>query len=512
MDDALSRSYDEVPYPSDPFYETFPDALATPAYLAGMNPAPVDKARVLEIGCGTGENLIAMALVLPESRFLGIDLSQRQIEMGNAMVRALNLKNIELRAASILDTDVGEQDYILCHGVYSWCPPAVQERILTVCQERLSPDGVVYISYNLLPGARHIQIRRQMLLWGGRFAGDWAGRVQGGRRFFEEVARQAERFDPFHQQWLANGVKELRKAKDEYIVHEYLELYNEPLLFHEMVNRVERHGMQYLGESCRQTSAADLPPSLREWAQSRVELEQTLDFLRNASFRQSLFVRGGRALGRPDVARIANLRMNTLCNPVSPNPDVNSDKEEVFQADQGRLSTDMPLVKAILVALHAIWPRTFDLAELAADVRVRLDATDDPGLTDEIIGQAVLQCHASNLLALHVWVPPFAITAGERPMASPLARLQAATTHRVTNLRHRIMELNLFELALLKKLDGTRDRATLAVELIADGQAGGFTIERGGMPVRNPEALRDAIAQALEPSLSRLAYLGLLVS
>src|SRR5438132_463299 len=120
MDDELLKSYDEVPYPADPIYQTHPDALGTAALLAGMSPAPVENSRVLEIGCGTGGNLIAMAASLPESTFLGIDLSPRQIEVGASAIRELGLTNIELRAANITDVDSGPLDYVMCHGVFSW--------------------------------------------------------------------------------------------------------------------------------------------------------------------------------------------------------------------------------------------------------------------------------------------------------------------------------------------------------------------------------------------------------
>src|SRR5437660_690626 len=68
-------AYDEVPYDSKPQYATHPDCLASLATLLGMAPAPVERCRVLELGCGTGGNLISMAAALPDSQFVGLDLS-----------------------------------------------------------------------------------------------------------------------------------------------------------------------------------------------------------------------------------------------------------------------------------------------------------------------------------------------------------------------------------------------------------------------------------------------------
>src|SRR5262249_7938955 len=149
-----ATSYDEVPYGSNIFSYSHPDRLATVAALLGMKPPVVDASRVLELGCGTGANLIAMALTLPRSRLVGIDLSPRQIATGQEVVQAVGLANVELRALSLMDVDeqFGQFDYILCHGVYSWVPEQVQDQILTICTRNLAPDGVTYVSYNTYPG------------------------------------------------------------------------------------------------------------------------------------------------------------------------------------------------------------------------------------------------------------------------------------------------------------------------------------------------------------------------
>src|SRR5688572_22135916 len=69
-----STSYDEVPYINRSFPQTHPDRLATLATLFGVATADIDRARVLELGSASGDNLIPMALALPGSQFLGIDL------------------------------------------------------------------------------------------------------------------------------------------------------------------------------------------------------------------------------------------------------------------------------------------------------------------------------------------------------------------------------------------------------------------------------------------------------
>src|SRR5262252_5947803 len=142
--------YDEVRYTSRPLAQTHPDRLATLASWFGMRPAAVDRCRVLELGCGTGANLIPMALGLPESSFVGVDLATSAIAEGQAMATALELANIDLRALDVrtIPDQLGAFDYIIAHGLFSWVTHDVQEHILEVCTTRLTPEGVAYISYN----------------------------------------------------------------------------------------------------------------------------------------------------------------------------------------------------------------------------------------------------------------------------------------------------------------------------------------------------------------------------
>ena len=122
----------------------------------GMHPVSPERCRVLELGCAAGGNIVPMAEQFPRSEFVGLDASARQISSGQERVARLGLKNIQLLVADLLNWDGGDQqfDYIICHGVYSWVPPAVRETILKICKRHLSPQGVAYISYNTFPGWR----------------------------------------------------------------------------------------------------------------------------------------------------------------------------------------------------------------------------------------------------------------------------------------------------------------------------------------------------------------------
>ena len=125
---------------------------------------------MLELGCAAGNNLIPFAERHPGARALGLDLSSVQIAQGVSAIERLGLSNVEVKTFDIseVDASLGQFDYIVCHGVYSWVPGPVQDAILRVCSENLAPNGVAYVSYNVYPGwkAREI-VRDAMILRGG---------------------------------------------------------------------------------------------------------------------------------------------------------------------------------------------------------------------------------------------------------------------------------------------------------------------------------------------------------
>src|SRR5262245_15383733 len=124
MSAGASTSYDTVAYPSRCCPQAHPNRLATLATLFGMSPAPVERCRVLELGCGDGRNLLALAFALPGSAFVGVDLAPGAIARAKDEARALGLANVEFHCADLLDWPPpdGPFDYVLAHGLISWVP------------------------------------------------------------------------------------------------------------------------------------------------------------------------------------------------------------------------------------------------------------------------------------------------------------------------------------------------------------------------------------------------------
>jgi cyclopropane fatty-acyl-phospholipid synthase-like methyltransferase len=156
-------AHDQVPYINSPFAQTHPSRLFVMGRLAGLNPPAVETCRVLEIGANKGENLIGMAMVLPSAEFVGIDLAEVPVTRGQQTIADLGLDNVRLRQMNLLEIDegFGEFDYIIAHGVYSWTPAEVRDKLLAVVRAHLSAQGVAFVSYNTYPGAHLREMLRE---------------------------------------------------------------------------------------------------------------------------------------------------------------------------------------------------------------------------------------------------------------------------------------------------------------------------------------------------------------
>jgi methyltransferase-like protein/SAM-dependent methyltransferase len=472
--------YDQVPYPSHSFTASHPDRLATLATLLGMIPPPVEHCRVLELGCASGGNIIPMAQDLPGSEFVGIDLSGREIADGQAVVGSLELTNVSLKAMDILDVDAGfgQFDYIITHGIYSWVPPAVQDKILEICKQNLVPNGVAYVSYNTYPGWRLLGTVRDMMLYHTRDIADPHQKVAEARALIEFLADSIPaNFNP-HSNFLhayVNFFKEQTLPKcdahDAYLLHDELAGVNEPLYFYQFAERAAAHGLKYMAEAEFRTMLANSFPdetvqALRKVAKSTIALEQYMDFLRNRTFRQTLLCHQDvRLSAAMDPERMVKFYVGSPALPASDEPDVNSSSIEQFRApDHALLSTDHPVTKAAMLYLTRIWPQVVPFEMLVAEACAYLNEVPHDITADaQILAANLLKAYgySDNLVELHVYAPHFVVEVSERPVASPVARLNAATRGPVTNVRHERVRLNEVSYCLLPHLDGSHDRAAL---------------------------------------------------
>ena len=464
------NSYQEVPYEFISYEQSHPGRIATMAALFGLEAADANQCRVLELGCASGGNLIPMADAFPDSHFVGVDLSDRQIRDGQAFVNQLQLSNVQLMSMDLMDIgpELGSFDYIIAHGVLSWVPHDVQQHVFEICASCLSTNGVAYISYNTYPGWHLRGMIRDMLVHHTSHFDQPEEKLSQARRLANVMLTAASRRnDPYNRFWHAE-LQRLAALDDAYLFHEHLEIENCPLYFSTFVDLAAQYELRYL---CDAEPAVTMPggldgdvtDELQRISTDAIHLQQCHDFLQHQMFRRSLLCRAGvTAHDRPKFEKLESLN---VASSLRPGPG------QAYLATDGRqVRVDGAVSRSALNHLLEIYPahETFDrLSSIALAPR-----PDDPhGFESDRIQliRFILSMWADSsgpLVSVHRFPPNFTCKPSDRPIATAVSRLQASSSPRVTNLLHQTVGLDDFHRRLLLLLDGSRDCDQVIQEMV----------------------------------------------
>lgn len=514
---GLDFTYDEVPYPDLCYGYTHPGRIAAIATLLDMQPVPVQRCRVLEIGTAGGGNLIPMAYGLPDSHFVGIDLSARQIASAKQFASRLGLKNISFHAMNLLDVtpEFGQFDYIIAHGIYAWVPPEVQDKILSICKHNLSPNGIAYVSYNTLPGWHLILMVREMMIYHTRHITDPRKRAQEGRDFIRKLIPMVPNAEQSAYASFLKTYADMRFGRfaghdaweDSTLLHDELSTINQPLYFHQFADHAARHGLQYLAEAdFSQVMTHDLSDEtvarLHYMAHDTIELEQYLDFARHQTFRRTLLCHDDMEIQRTlRGEKLRGLYIASRAQLVSDN-----DGNEYFRThDNSTYPAESPITTAALRYLGEISPRAVSFQALLREACSRAGLPEPTAEAAETLSVDLLEAftYSTQLAELLSYDPAFSFIPPERPTASPIVREQVQIARIVSNLRHEQVELDGLSHAVMPFLNGQRDRAALLAELMEMVDAGQLG------PSQQSGVTRDQIEQQLAHDLEyTLRWLG----
>jgi SAM-dependent methyltransferase len=475
---ALIDSYDEIRYPNIPRNQSHPAYISALASIAGLTLDPVERWRVLEVGCGDGCNILPLAFDYPEGHFVGVDRARETIDSGRKLAVAGRLPNIEFHTADLLEwKPPGEFDYIIAHGVFSWVPPEVREKILQICGDCLSAKGVAFVSYNAFPGSHFRRFAWDVLKFHTRRHTDSAARIESAREMALLISNHPGE-EPFGSAIRKEMETILRRDKTA-LFHDDLADPNVPFYLLDFVAQAERHGLQYLADADpERDNVGGLPFQVDDWLEAR----QYGDFFARRRFRETILCRREIPLDRRlSLDRFRNLFVASRAKPAQQQED---GKQRFDLFPSGNLTTNHPLGKELLRTLSSLWPRSMQLSEFPLD-SYRADTTAD----------LLMSLIRSGALELRTSPPRMSESISQRPMASALARLQIAEGYqRVTSQRHQALEMS-DEIGrrLLCLLDGNHDRQSIARSLRE------FGIDAG------------AIDSGLEESLQEFYRLCLLV-
>ena len=328
--DVQQTIYSELGYKSMPFPYTTPATLEAYAALVGISAPNPKTARVLELGATYGGNIISQALFNPDATFVGIELSQEQVEKGNEVIANAGLTNVSLVQSDIasIGSEIGTFDYIIAHGVYSWVDDGVKDALLRLIDEHLAEDGIAYISYNTYPGWHTMDEVRQLMMFSNRDKAQFnhKEKVLHGKTIGSIVGSQILKYDNLKERnsKFLGALRSVMQKDEYYVGHDHLEPNNDPVYFYQFNDHLEAHNLAYLCDadltlSMVRSFDADIADTLDKLAlNDHVAQEQYLDFMLDTTFRKSIICKAKHAesvtydMGNPEL--VNSVPMRTIIN------------------------------------------------------------------------------------------------------------------------------------------------------------------------------------------------------
>ena len=328
--DVQQTIYSELGYKSMPFPYTTPATLEAYAALVGISAPNPKTARVLELGATYGGNIISQALFNPDATFVGIELSQEQVEKGNEVIANAGLTNVSLVQSDIasIGSEIGTFDYIIAHGVYSWVDDGVKDALLRLIDEHLAEDGLAYVSYNTYPGWHTMEEVRQLMMFSNRDKAQFnhKEKVLHGKTIGSIVGSQILKYDNLKERnsKFLGALRSVMQKDEYYVGHDHLEPNNDPVYFYQFNDHLEAHNLAYLCDadltlSMVRSFDADIADTLDKLAlNDHVAQEQYLDFMLDTTFRKSIICKAKHAesvtydMGNPEL--VNSVPMRTIIN------------------------------------------------------------------------------------------------------------------------------------------------------------------------------------------------------
>ena len=328
--DVQQTIYSELGYKSMPFPYTTPATLEAYAALVGVSAPNPKTARVLELGATYGGNIISQALFNSDATFVGIELSQEQVEKGNEVIANAGLTNVSLIQSDIasIGSEIGTFDYIIAHGLYSWVDDGVKDALLRLIDEHLAEDGIAYISYNTYPGWHTMEEVRQLMMFSNRDKAQFnhKEKVLHGKTIGSIVGSQILKYDNLKERnsKFLGALRSVMQKDEYYVGHDHLEPNNDPVYFYQFNDHLGAHNLAYLCDadltlSMVRSFDADIADTLDKLAlNDHVAQEQYLDFILDTTFRKSIICKAKHAesvtydMGNPEL--VNSVPMRTIIN------------------------------------------------------------------------------------------------------------------------------------------------------------------------------------------------------
>ncbi len=392
MNDWSGGYVSDVEYVAGYYGEQSPASMELSSLICGVEPPrnPGDSRAFdyCEIGCGHGTTLATLAATNPEGRFVGVDFMPAHIARADAFARRAqldNLRYIEADVVALADspaTDLPQFDYVTLHGVYSWVSPEVRAGIVRFLNRFVRPGGLVYISYNALPGWQPMApTQRFMFEFAKTLNGDSIARATEAIDFIRRMHEaKAPGIDPRAVSLLTDVslMTRLPEERAAYLAHEFLNACWQPLFHMDVARDLAGAKLSFVGSAARLENFAGV--GLTTQAQAIVDAlpdgplrETTKDYFNGRVFRRDIFVRGRRVIDPAQRDRRLG-EVQLLKGASAPAED---HKAEVLGST---LTLNHRAYAPLFAALETGMPSVMDLCDIAAAESAPMSATEVLGM------------------------------------------------------------------------------------------------------------------------------------
>jgi len=300
-------------YPTTYFRELSPVWLNYVAAIRGAVPRILDDAfTYLELGCGHAYSTLVHAAAFPAAEFHACDFNADCIAAGKTRARDLAIRNVAFHQRAfgeLIAEDLPAFDFIVLHGVYSWVDSATRQSIRDLIRARLEPGGLVYVSYNCLPGwSAEAPLRKLLIELAASAESDAPARAEHAVRELTRLGDSGLRYFRANP-GARSAIDAYARSSSGYLAHEFLNVAWEPRYSIDVADEMTEAGVRYLGSATLAnnydalTIDASAASAISRLATTRQQQLAT-DFAVNRQFRRDVFVRETNAHANVDMGEV----------------------------------------------------------------------------------------------------------------------------------------------------------------------------------------------------------------